>query len=229
MSVTIAGGPGTQLGFIPLHDAEPWLIWVIALVFLFVECAFIAGLFLPGDSLLVTAGVVLAAGNHPASAWGLALAALVVAVIGNEVGYLIGARGGRRIIMRSGGKVLNAERLDRAQAFLDKHGWWAIAISRFMPYIRTLAPLLAGMARMERRSFSIASIIGAALWIPWLVPLGYYGVDLLGGAPWLHAALIYMGLAFFAFGLVWGAWRWWHEMRKPPQRREREPVPASRS
>jgi membrane-associated protein len=120
--VTPTASSTADLAFGPLETAGPTMVWVIVLSFVFVECAFIIGLFLPGDSLLFTAGVVLASGDHAVHAWALSFAALVVATLGNQLGYYIGSRGGRTLILRRGGRVLSRERLDRAQRFLDKHG-----------------------------------------------------------------------------------------------------------
>src|SRR2546423_15245116 len=102
------------------------LVWVIVLSFVFVECALIVGLFLPGDSLLFAAGVVLASHGAHFNAWALSAAALVVAVVGNQVGYYIGRHTGTRFVARSGGKVLSREHLDRARNFLDRKGFLAV-------------------------------------------------------------------------------------------------------
>ncbi|GGU19146.1 membrane protein [Lentzea flava] len=190
-------------------------VWVIVLSFIFFECAFIFGLFLPGDSLLFAAGVVLAQHNSELSAWALSGVALVVAVVGNQVGYYIGRHTGTRVLARKGGKVLNRQNLKRAGDFLDRRGFWAVVLARWIPWIRTLAPMIAGAARMDVRRFTLATTIGAIAWVPTLVLAGYYGAGILQELPWLETAALIVSIAFFLGGTGWGIWRYRQEMRKP--------------
>lgn len=198
-----------------LDTAGPTLVWVIVLSFVFVECALIVGLFLPGDSLLFAAGVVLAQQDAPWHAWLLSVAALLVAVVGNHIGYVIGKRTGTKFIARRGGKVLNRHNLDRARSFLDRKGFFAIVAARWIPWIRTLAPLIAGAARMDQRRFLMATTAGGLLWVPTLVLLGYYGAGLLDQIPWVKTVVLWLSIAFFALGTTYGVWRYRQEMRKP--------------
>jgi membrane-associated protein len=190
-------------------------VWLIVLSFIFFECAFIFGLFLPGDSLLFAAGVVLAQHNSELSAWALSGVALVVAVVGNQVGYYIGRHTGTRVLARKGGKVLNRQNLKRAGDFLDRRGFWAVVLARWIPWIRTLAPMIAGAARMDIRRFTLATTIGAVAWVPTLVLAGYYGAGILQELPWLETAALIVSIAFFLGGTGWGIWRYRQEMRKP--------------
>ncbi|SDC87467.1 DedA family protein [Actinokineospora iranica] len=198
-----------------LESAGPLLVWAIVLGFVFAECAFIVGLFLPGDSLLFAAGLVLAQNNHEHQAWWLSLAATITAVVGNQLGYYIGSKTGHAIITRRGGKVLNQHNLERARDFLDRRGFFAIVIARWIPWIRTLAPLIAGAAKMDPRRFMLATFIGGVAWVPTLVLLGYYGAGLLHKLPWLETAALVISIAFFVFGTGWGIWRYRQEMHKP--------------
>ncbi|MDQ3578442.1 MAG: DedA family protein, partial [Actinomycetota bacterium] len=193
----------------------PLLVWAIVLGFVFAECAFIVGLFLPGDSLLFAAGVVLAQGAHEHQAWWLSIAATIVAVAGNQVGYYIGARTGHAIITRRGGKVLNDHNLRRAQDFLNRRGFLAIVLARWLPWVRTLAPLIAGAAKMNPRRFMLATTIGGIAWVPTLVLLGYYAANLLEELPWLQTTAVVVSVAFFVAGTVWGIWRYRQEIHKP--------------
>ncbi|GAB2978395.1 DedA family protein [Amycolatopsis acidiphila] len=213
MSVVYAASEG--LGVSWLDTAGPLLVWVIVLSFVFVECALIVGLFLPGDSLLFAAGVVLASHGADANAWLLSLAALVVAVVGNQVGYYIGRHTGTRFIARRGGRVLNRGNLDRARAFLDRKGFFAVVAARWIPWVRTLAPLIAGAARMDPRRFLVATFLGGLLWVPTLVLLGYYGAGLLDALPWLKTVVMWLSVAFFIGGTVFGIVRYRQEMRRP--------------
>jgi len=201
--------------FASLETAGPVAVWLIVLSFIFIECAFIFGLFLPGDSLLFAAGVILAQHNSELSAWALSVVALIVAVVGNQVGYYIGRHTGTRVLARKGGRVLNRQNLKRAGDFLDRRGFWAVVLARWLPWIRTLAPMIAGAARMDIRRFTLATTIGAIAWVPTLVLAGYYGAGILQQLPWLETAALVVSVAFFLGGTGWGIWRYRQEMRKP--------------
>lgn len=200
-----------------LDSAGPVMVWAIVLGFVFAECAFVVGLFLPGDSLLFAAGVVLAQHAHEGHAWGLSAAATMTAIVGNMLGYYIGQRTGHVLIARRGGRVLNHVNLDRARDFLDRRGFWAIVLARWIPWIRTLAPLIAGAARMDSRRFLVATSIGGLAWVPTLVLLGYYGAGLLSGMPWLKAVALWASIVFFVVGTVYGIWRYRQEMHRPAE------------
>jgi membrane-associated protein len=198
-----------------LESAGPVMVWLVVLAFVFTECAFIVGLFLPGDSLLFAAGVVLAQQDNEASAWALSIVATGTAVIGNMIGYYIGHKTGHALIARRGGKVLNLENLARARDFLDRRGFWAIVLARWLPWIRTLAPLIAGAAKMDRRRFLLATSLGGLAWVPTLVLVGFYGAGLVEDLPWLKAVALWASIAFFVVGTVWGIWRYRQEMHRP--------------
>jgi membrane-associated protein len=202
------------LAFGHLQTAGPVMVWVIVLAFVFVECAFVIGLFLPGDSLLFTAGVVLSQRDSALSAIALSAAAVVVAVIGNQIGYYIGRQTGTTLVGRTGAKVLTHERLARATKFLDRHGWWSVVLARWIPWIRTLAPLIAGAARMDARRYMASTAVGAALWVPVLVLAGYYGAGLLDQFPWVKTAALIVSVGFFVVGTVFGVWRYRQEVRR---------------
>jgi membrane-associated protein len=199
----------------PLSSAGPLTVWVVVLTFVFLECAVVIGLFLPGDSLLFGAGVVLSEHGHEAGTWLLAGAATVVAVVGNQVGYLVGRYTGTRVLARKDGRVLNRANLARATAFFERHGFWAVLVARWIPWIRTLAPMIAGAARMDNRRFIVANAVGALCWVPTLVLLGYYGAGLLDAVPWLRTAAIVAAVVGFVLGTAVGLYRFRQEMRRP--------------
>ena len=201
--------------FRPLETAGPLLVWTIVLGFIFLECAFLIGLFLPGDSLLLTAGVVLAAKGSTHQAWGLAATAMVMAVIGNQVGYRLGRRAGTKVLAREGGRILNRRNLLRASAMMHRHGFWAVVVARWIPWIRTLAPMLAGASHMNARRYLIASSIGALAWVPTLVLLGYYGAGLLDRVPWLLHGFAVVMVVLFVLGTGWGLFRYRQELARP--------------
>lgn len=205
----------TVLAFEPLGAAGPLTVWIVVLSFVFLECALVLGLFLPGDSLLVAAGVVLAAHDQHLSAWLLSGAAVVMAVAGNQAGYLVGRFAGTRVLARRGGRILNRANFERARSFLDRRGFWAIVVARWIPWVRTLAPMVAGAARMDNRRFLTANFIGALTWVPPLILLGYYAAGLLDSIPWAPQVAAVGAVAFFVVGTVWGLTRYVLEMRKP--------------
>lgn len=226
----------TVLAFDPLGSAGPVTVWVVVLAFVFLECAFVIGLFLPGDSLLVAAGVVLAAHDLELSAWLLSAAAVALAVAGNQVGYLVGRYTGTRIKTRQGGRILTKENLERARHFLDRWGFWSVVVARWVPWVRTLAPTIAGAARMDNRKFLLANVVGGIVWVPTLVMLGYYGAGLLDAIPWVGQVAAIVAIAFFVVGTAYGVFRYVQEIRKPvdvepgatdPARPGPQPPPAS--
>lgn len=205
-----------------LESAGPVLVWVIVLGFVFVECAFLVGLFLPGDSLLVTAGIVLAAqSDSHGQAWALAVVATVVAVGGNQVGYRIGRRAGGRVLTRTGGRVLTAVNVRRAADLVGRHGFWAVVLARWIPWVRTLAPMLAGAAQMDARRYTLASLVGAVAWVPTLVLLGHYGAGFLDRVPWLLPTVVTVLTVAVVGATVVGLARYRQELRRPV---EEDPV-----
>jgi len=204
-----------QLALVSLDEAGPVTVWVVVLAFVFFECALIIGMFLPGDSLLLVAGIVLAQGGHETSAWTLGLAAMVVAVAGNQVGYLVGRYTGTRMLARREGRILNRANLARASAFLQRWGFWAIVVARWIPWVRTLAPMIAGAAHMDNRRYLVANTVGAICWVPTLIMLGYYGAGLLNAVPWLGTVSAVLAVAFFVLGTGYGLLRYRQEMHRP--------------
>lgn len=140
----------------------------------FVETGLLIGFFLPGDSLLVTAGLIA---SHPDCAWNLPLLLATVslsAIVGDTVGYSIGYKSGPRIFNREKSLFFNRDHLVAAQAFYEKHGGKTIILARFMPILRTFAPVVAGVAKMEYRRFLAFNVFGGIGWVFSMVLVGYY-------------------------------------------------------
>ncbi|MGH3980024.1 MAG: DedA family protein [Pseudonocardiaceae bacterium] len=203
------------LAFGPLESAGPSTVWLIVTTFVFVECALVLGMFLPGDTMLLGAGVVLAGQGGADHAWTLSAVATVLAVAGNQVGYLIGRRTGTRVLARQGGRVLNRRNLERAHRFFDRWGFWGIVVARWIPWVRTLAPPIAGAARMCPRRFLLASAAGALAWAPALVLAGFYAASVIQRTPWLEPAVTIGVVGLFTVTVVLGLWRYRQDMRKP--------------
>lgn len=155
-------------------------IWVYVPLFgiIFVETGLVITPFLPGDSLLFTAGIFAADGG------GLNLAVLLIllslaAILGNTSNYWIGRKLGQSIIDSGRVKALTPQRLQRTQTFFDKYGLLAVVLTRFFPIIRTFAPFIAGLGGMHFARFSIFNVVGGVLWVCLFTLLGYF----FGGIP----------------------------------------------
>jgi membrane-associated protein len=146
----------------------------IALVcgIVFVETGLFIGFFLPGDSLLVTAGVFASSGHLNLGA--LLFFCSLCAVLGDQLGYVIGRRTGKTLYNRPDSRLFKRKHLERTQAFYEKHGTKTIVLARFVPIVRTFAPAVAGAAGMNYRRFVTYNVVGGLLWVWGMVLLGYY-------------------------------------------------------
>jgi membrane-associated protein len=138
----------------------------------FAESGLLIGFFLPGDSLLFTAGFL--ASQNLLNIWALVPLMFIAAVLGDSVGYSFGVRVGPRIFKKEDSLLFNKEHLRRANNFFLKHGGKTIILARFMPVVRTFAPILAGVGTMKYRTFLFYNIIGGFLWAVGLTLLGYF-------------------------------------------------------
>ena len=149
------------------------------MLIIFSETGLMVGFFLPGDSLLVTAGV-FAAGGFLDIAW-LAPVLVVSAVLGNSTGYLIGRKAGQALYNRPNSFFFRREHLIRTHEFYERHGGKTIILAQFMPIVRTFAPVVAGAASMEYRRFITFNLVGAVLWINSMLFTGYFLVRFIPG------------------------------------------------
>lgn len=149
--------------------------WLYALLFaiVFCETGLVVTPFLPGDSLLFAVGALAATDGSPIRLGWLFPLLIVAAVLGDAVNYWIGRAIGPRIFSRESSWLLNRKHLDRAQAFYDRYGAKTIVLARFVPIVRTFAPFVAGIGRMEYRRFWIYNVIGAITWVCLFLVLGY--------------------------------------------------------
>lgn len=144
-------------------------IGVIAIIF--IETGLFFGFFFPGDSLLFTAGF-LASQGYVSFAW-LLFGTFIAAVIGDSVGYAFGKKVGPAIFAREDSKIFNKKHISQAQHFYEKHGKKTIILARFMPIIRTFAPIVAGIGGMKYKTFFTFNVIGGFLWTWLMLWLGY--------------------------------------------------------
>ncbi|WP_245663590.1 DedA family protein [Nocardia inohanensis] len=214
--------------FGPLETAGPVLVWTVVLTFVFLECAFVIGLFLPGDSMLITAGVVLASQlNGEAHVWALAVGTMIAAVAGNQVGYVVGQRTGHHIVARKNGKYVNTRNLARVSELLHRHGFLAVLVARWIPWVRTLCPLVAGAAGMDHRKYTIASTIGAIIWAPVLLLIGYYAGSFIENISWLMPAVIGTLVVGLILGTLVGVRQYRLEMSRPAEDFDLDDEPAT--
>lgn len=159
--------------------------WVYALLFIiiFVETGLVVMPFLPGDSLLFVVGALAGVGlmNYPL----ITMLLMVAAVAGNQTNYTFGRYFGARVFAWENSKLFNKKAFDSAHAFYEKHGGITIVAARFMPFLRTFAPFVAGVAHMTRAKFTFYDVLGSVLWVGGIVTGGY----LFGNLPWVKANL----------------------------------------
>jgi len=146
------------------------LMALIAIVF--VETGLFVGFFLPGDSLLVTAGLFAASGRL--NLWSLFLFVSLAAIIGDTVGYTIGAKTGPRLFTRDDSLLFHKKHLITTKEFYDRYGGVTIIIARFMPIVRTFAPVVAGVGGMEYRRFAFYNVMGGIGWVVSMTSIGYF-------------------------------------------------------
>ena len=216
--MSTAALPQAMGSFEPLVSAGPALIWAVVLTFVFLECAFIIGLFLPGDSMLLTAGIMMAShATGEAQVWLLSLGTMIAAIAGNQVGYRIGRRAGDRLVARKDGRYFNARNLARVAELLQRHGFVAVLIARWIPWVRTLCPMVAGAAEMDHRRYTVASTIGAVIWAPVLLLLGYYAGGVITGVSWLMPLVLGSLVLCLVAGTIIGIRQYRVEMARPAE------------
>nr|WP_206314773.1 VTT domain-containing protein [Streptomyces coryli] len=156
-----------------------WLIPTFGLigilVIVFAESGLLIGFFLPGDSLLFTTGLLVANGKYlHYPLWLVCVLIVLAAVIGDQVGYLFGRKVGPALFKRPDSKLFKQENVEKAHEFFEKHGPKSLVLARFVPIVRTFTPIIAGVSRMNYRTFITYNVIGGALWGAGVTILGYF-------------------------------------------------------
>jgi membrane-associated protein len=189
-------------------------VYAVVWGFLFAECGLLLGFLLPGDTILFGAGLLAASPGSSVNLVVLVTGAFVAAVAGNEVGYLTGRRVGRGWLeRRESGRAL--EQLNRAEGLYGRWGALAVVAARWIPWVRTFIPLVAGAAVMDRRRFTLANVVGALPWAVGLPVLGYlaYQVPVLRGVAAIVTGVV-VGISLVAGGIL--AVRTIRARRPPP-------------
>ena len=181
-------------------------VWVYALLFLivFVETGLVVMPFLPGDSLLFVTGALAGAGLIDLQL--VIVILLVAAISGDQVNYLIGRRVGQTVWSWEHSRWFNRKAFEQAHNFYERHGPITIIIARFMPFIRTFAPFVAGVAEMTRSRFTLYNVVGGVIWVVGLTVAGY----LFGNMPWVQqnlSKIIWALIIIPGLIAILGAWR----------------------
>jgi membrane-associated protein len=188
-------------GFVEMYGA-----WVYALLFaiIFVETGVVVMPFLPGDSLLFVVGALCGAGLMSLPlAMGLLL---IAAILGDQTNYSIGRYFGPKVFQWEDSRFFNKRAFNQAHAFYERHGGITIVIARFMPFIRTFAPFVAGVAEMSRAKFTAYNVLGGVLWVVGLILAGY----LFGNLAWVQenlSKIIWAMIIIPGLIAIVGAWR----------------------
>ncbi|HMH70570.1 MAG TPA: VTT domain-containing protein [Candidatus Saccharimonadales bacterium] len=159
----------------------PWIVVLVLAAIIFAESGLLIGFFLPGDSILFTAGFLIFAGTLNFDIHLLVAILFVAAVLGDSVGYLFGRRIGHKIFRRPDSLLFRQENIKKAEEFYEKHGGITIVVARFIPIIRTFAPIVAGVGKMPYRTFLMFNLAGAFLWAGGVTYAGYYIGEMLHG------------------------------------------------
>ena len=161
--------------FSKLGNLEELIKWgglTVLIIIIFAETGLLIGFFLPGDSLLITAGLIAAQGYLDITVLNLSL--IVAAIAGDQVGYLFGKKTGPKLFNREKSLLFNKDHLIKAKHFYEKYGGRAIIYARFVPFARTFAPIVAGIGDMNYRKFISYNIFGGIFWVLSMTLLGYF-------------------------------------------------------
>jgi membrane-associated protein len=170
--------------------------YVVLFSLVFVESGLLLGFLLPGDTVLFGAGLLAGRPGSSLSLPALAVGVAVAAVAGDAVGYWTGRRLGRPWVERRAGRM--AAHLPAAERFFERYGWGAVAAARFLPWLRTFTPIVAGTAAMPYRRFLTANVVGALVWGSGLVVLGYVAASV----PWLRHLAYAVAVVSVALAVV---------------------------
>jgi membrane-associated protein len=151
----------------------PWALAGLALI-IFAECGLLLGFFLPGDSLLFTAGLFVADGAIASPLWAVCALLVAAAVVGNACGYWIGRSAGPAVFDKPRSRLFKPQHVAKTQEFFDRYGNRAIVLGRFVPIVRTFITVMAGVGRMDARRYLTYSVIGGVAWAAGVTLLGFW-------------------------------------------------------
>jgi len=207
-----------------IEQAGPWALLVVCFI-VFAETGLLVGFVLPGDTLLVISGLLTNTSEvFGLNIWVVALLIALSAFIGGEVGYFIGHKSGPAVFERKESGLFSRRNVERTNAFFERYGGMTVVLARFVPVVRTFAPVAAGVGHMPWRRYSLYNLIGALLWGFGLTMLGY----VIAFIPWIrdfvtnYIELILIGVVVLSFAVV--AWHYFRERAKS-RHGDAEPAP----
>lgn len=173
----------------------PWVMLLVCGI-VFVETGLLVGFFLPGDSMLFTAGLLVATGALDISLPLFAILIFIAAFAGDQAGYLIGRKAGPAIFKREDSRFFKREYVEKANEFFERFGGRAVLLARFVPIVRTFVPVIAGVAHMKYRVFAMYNLVGALLWGVGVTMLGFW----LGQYAWVgkNIDVIFVGIVLLS-------------------------------
>ena len=179
-----------------LSPVAPFLFYVVVAGIIFVETALLVGFFLPGDSLLFSAGLVAAA-RSDVNIVILVFTVFLAAFIGDQVGYVLGRKIGRPYFQKRNSKRMQ-KMLLKSERFYEKYGWWSVVIARYIPWVRTFVPPIAGTVKMNYYKFLSANALGAFLWGVGITLAGFYS----GSISWVKDISYALAIFFISASLI---------------------------
>jgi len=179
-----------------LSPVAPFLFYVVVGGIVFIETALLVGFFLPGDSLLFSAGLV-AAVRGDVNIVILVFTVFLAAFIGDQVGYILGRKIGRPYFQKRNSKRMQ-KMLLKSERFYEKYGWWSVVIARYIPWVRTFVPPIAGTVKMNYYKFLSANALGAFLWGVGITLAGFYS----GSIPWVKDISYALAIFFISASLI---------------------------
>ena len=179
-----------------LSPVAPFLFYIVVAGIIFVETGLLLGFFLPGDSLLFSAGLV-ASTRDDINIVFLILAVFLAAFIGDQIGYVIGLKVGRPYLEKHQSKQM-IKMVTKSERFYERYGWWSVVIARYIPWVRTFVPPIAGVAKMNYYQFLSANALGALLWGAGITLAGFYA----GSISWIKDLSYFLAAFFITASLI---------------------------
>jgi membrane-associated protein len=190
-----------------LSPIAPFIFYLVVAGIIFVETGLLFGFFLPGDSILFSAGLV-AASRSDINIVVLVFLIFLAAFIGDQVGYVLGRKIGRPYLdKRKSPRV--QKMIIRSEKFYEKYGWWSVVIARYFPWIRTFVPPIAGTVKMNYYKFLSANALGALLWGAGITSAGYFS----GSLPWVKNVSYFLAAFFITLSIISGIRNYRREAR----------------
>lgn len=196
-----------------IEGAGNWALLIVALT-VFVETGLLIGFMLPGDTLLVVTGVLTNTGTIPQPIWVVSLVIFLASIAGNQLGYQIGRVGGPAVFTRQEGGLLSHKSVERTEKFFHRWGPLSLTFGQYVPIVRTLLPVAAGIGKMNRLKFTLFNALGSLLWAGILPVLGWAVAFIPGVADLVveYIDLVLLGVVVVSVGSI--GLHWWRERRE---------------